>query len=92
VVRFKEGSKINGKDKMSKKKQVYEPPKIITYSADDILEELGPAQACSPFASPPAHSSNSQDSLSPPNAPGYAPSLPPAFYEPLDEKKKKDLL
>jgi len=27
-------------------KLTYEPPKIITYSNDDILEELGPAQAC----------------------------------------------
>jgi hypothetical protein len=25
----------------------YEPPKLITYSNDDILEEVGPAQACS---------------------------------------------
>jgi len=27
----------------------YEPPAIITYSGDDILAEIGPAQACSPF-------------------------------------------
>jgi hypothetical protein len=79
------------KEKMSKKKQTYEPPKIITYSADDILEELGPAQACSPFASPPSPSSTSQDFSSLPTAPGYAPGLPPAFYEPPDKKKKKDL-
>ena len=25
---------------------VYETPKIITYSKEDILEEMGPAQAC----------------------------------------------
>jgi len=25
----------------------YEPPRVITYSADDLLEEVGPAQACS---------------------------------------------
>ena len=24
----------------------YEPPVIITYDGDDILEELGPAQTC----------------------------------------------
>ncbi|MGQ9654843.1 MAG: hypothetical protein ACUVXD_12330 [Thermodesulfobacteriota bacterium] len=28
----------------------YEPPAIITYSGDDILAEIGPAQACSPFS------------------------------------------
>lgn len=31
---------------------VYEPPRIITYSEDDILEEMGPAQACSPSPCP----------------------------------------
>jgi hypothetical protein len=25
---------------------VYEPPKMITYSNDDILDKVGPAQAC----------------------------------------------
>ncbi len=25
----------------------YEPPRVITYRGDQILEELGPAQACS---------------------------------------------
>ena len=25
----------------------YIPPKIITYSSDEILEEIGPAMACS---------------------------------------------
>ena len=24
----------------------YEPPKIVTYTSDEILEEIGPAQAC----------------------------------------------
>jgi hypothetical protein len=32
------------------KKAKFEPPKVITYSGDDILEELGPAHACSPFS------------------------------------------
>jgi hypothetical protein len=31
---------------------IYEPPKIITYSEDDILDEIGPAQACSPSPCP----------------------------------------
>jgi len=25
----------------------YEPPRVITYRGNEILEELGPAQACS---------------------------------------------
>ncbi len=25
----------------------YEPPRVITYRGEEILEELGPAQACS---------------------------------------------
>ncbi len=32
------------------KKPKFEPPKVITYSGDDILEELGPAHACNPFS------------------------------------------
>jgi len=72
-----------------KKRQRYEPPRIITYSSDDILEELGPAQACSPFGAPMGPSSDSADPFTPPDAPGYAPGLPPAFYEPPDKKKKK---
>jgi len=31
---------------------IYETPKIITYSQEDILEEMGPAQACSPSPCP----------------------------------------
>jgi hypothetical protein len=30
----------------------YETPEIITYTNDDILNELGPAQACSPSPCP----------------------------------------
>jgi len=26
----------------------YEPPKIITYTSEQILEQIGPAMACSP--------------------------------------------
>jgi hypothetical protein len=33
-----------GKEKILK----YETPTIITYSNDDILDEIGPAQACAP--------------------------------------------
>ncbi len=34
----------------AKKKAKFEPPKVITYSGDDILDELGPAHACNPFS------------------------------------------
>ncbi|MDJ0764302.1 MAG: hypothetical protein QNJ97_15080 [Myxococcota bacterium] len=30
----------------------YEPPKIIEYTSEQILEEIGPAQACSPDPCP----------------------------------------
>lgn len=63
-----------------KKRKSYESPQIITYSSDDILEELGPAQACSPFAG----------SSVPPDFPGYAPGLPPFHDTP--SKKKRDSL
>ncbi len=35
----------------NKKKKLpkYEPPKVVTYNGDDLLAELGPAQACNPF-------------------------------------------
>jgi hypothetical protein len=26
----------------------YEPPRIITYTEEEILDQIGPAQACSP--------------------------------------------
>jgi len=31
---------------------MYESPRIITYSKEDILEEMGPAQACAPSPCP----------------------------------------
>lgn len=34
---------------MKEDKIIYEPPKIITYSEENILEELGSPQACSPY-------------------------------------------
>jgi hypothetical protein len=33
-----------------KKQRKFEPPEVITYSGDEILDELGPAHACSPFS------------------------------------------
>ena len=35
---MKENIKVNIK---------YEPPRVITYSAEDLIEEIGPAKACS---------------------------------------------
>ena len=40
-------SKLDEKSK--KTAPEYETPKIITYNGDQLLKELGPAQACSPF-------------------------------------------
>lgn len=60
-------------------KKRYEPPSIVSYSSDDVLKELGPANACSPFWGAPP----------PPDVPGYAPGLPPSFYKPPEKKKKE---
>ncbi len=46
--RAPEGAKSANPDQAKKPK--FELPKVITYSGDDILEELGPAHACSPFS------------------------------------------
>ena len=27
----------------------YVPPKVVTYTSEQIMEQIGPAQACSPF-------------------------------------------
>ncbi len=35
-----------------KKLPEYEVPEVITYSEEEILEEFGPAQACSPSPCP----------------------------------------
>jgi hypothetical protein len=50
----------NRRSKLMKKE--YEAPKVITYSEDQIIELLGPAQTCSP--SPVTGDDN---------CPGYAP-------------------
>jgi hypothetical protein len=33
-------------------KRDYVPPRIVRYSREDILEKIGPAQACSPTVCP----------------------------------------
>ncbi len=48
--RVHEASELHVEDCARKKRKKFEPPKLITYSGDDILEELGPAHACSPFS------------------------------------------
>jgi len=44
-VENKDNQTINKKET---KKQKYTQPKIVTYSEKEILEHIGPAQACSP--------------------------------------------
>ncbi len=29
-------------------KPEYEPPRIVTYTSEELLEQIGPAMACSP--------------------------------------------
>ena len=31
---------------LKRQKLIYEPPRVVTFSEDDILEEIGPAHAC----------------------------------------------
>ena len=40
------------KEKEIGMKNEYEAPKVITYSEDEIIELLGPAQTCSPSPCP----------------------------------------
>jgi hypothetical protein len=42
---------MKGVIKMENKKQ-YEAPAVITYSEDEIIDLLGPAQTCSPSPCP----------------------------------------
>jgi hypothetical protein len=37
---------------MKEKKEIYQAPQVITYSEDEIIELLGPAQTCSPSPCP----------------------------------------
>ena len=39
-------------DFMKEKELTYQAPKLITYSEDEIIELLGPAQTCSPSPCP----------------------------------------
>jgi hypothetical protein len=41
-------SKQKSRQKEQQKKYEYTPPKIVTYTEKEILEHIGPAQACSP--------------------------------------------
>jgi hypothetical protein len=42
-----------GRDEgMKEKKETYQAPEVITYSEDEIIELLGPAQPCSPSPCP----------------------------------------
>ena len=34
---------------MEERKPTYEAPKVVTYSEDEIMEQLGPAQTCASF-------------------------------------------
>lgn len=45
-------SKSERRQKISKTKTKYVPPRIVSYSREDILEKIGPAQACSPTVCP----------------------------------------
>jgi len=44
-VEIKEKNSVKRKESQ---KPEYVPPKIVTYSEKEILEHIGPAQACSP--------------------------------------------
>jgi len=44
--------KIDERDTASGPTILYEPPRITTYTSEEILEKIGPAQACSPSPCP----------------------------------------
>jgi len=37
-----------GSEEQGNRRPDYTPPKIVTYTSEEILEQIGPAQACSP--------------------------------------------
>ena len=39
---------VGGAQEAKKELPKYEPPRIITYTEEEILEQIGPAQTCSP--------------------------------------------
>jgi hypothetical protein len=42
----------NKTERTTKEKPVYVPPEVTTYTSEEILEQIGPAQACSPSPCP----------------------------------------
>ena len=44
-----EKNREESKGREKEKRPVYEEPRVITYSGDKLLKELGPAQACRGF-------------------------------------------
>jgi hypothetical protein len=42
--------------KEGREKPKYVPPKIVTYTSEEILEQIGPAMACSPSPCPTSYS------------------------------------
>jgi hypothetical protein len=46
----REGGKSATRADSRRQRPKFEPPKVITHSGDEILEELGPAHACSPYS------------------------------------------
>jgi len=45
---LKDAKNVVSADPVWKDWPSYEPPRIITYTSDEILEQIGPAMACSP--------------------------------------------
>ncbi len=44
-----ESNRIPGKeDEAESRLEVYVPPKIVTYTSEELLEQVGPALTCSP--------------------------------------------
>jgi hypothetical protein len=43
---------INPEEKKEDAQPAYVPPRIITYTSEELLEQLGPAMACSPNPCP----------------------------------------
>ena len=54
MIRSQRQKEVNAMSNKDKKKPApeYMVPEIITYHEDDILERLGPAQACTPDPCP----------------------------------------
>jgi len=45
---IKEENGLAADKQMQTELPAYEPPKIVTYTSEQILEQIGPAMACSP--------------------------------------------